>query len=282
MPLIIISGFPSSGKTTRANEIKAALLSKIESTCSSLKVHHISDDTLHIPREIYRDTKKEKSARGTLLSAAERVLSPNDIVILDSMNYIKGFRYQLYCKAKEFSTPHCVVHVGVPIDISREWNKARGAEGYPEDVLEALLMRYEEPNAMTRWDSPLFTIPAHTDEKAPVDDIWDALHNKAIKPNSATVLKPALAMDYLTTLDRHTQEITKFILDAQTTHSAGLLPIPDCTIEFEMPVEGVSMPKMQRLRRQFVGLNRMHAMETGRIRELFVEFLNGQLSEADE
>jgi tRNA uridine 5-carbamoylmethylation protein Kti12 len=25
------------------------------------------------------------------------------------MNYIKGFRYQLYCVARAISTPHCVV-----------------------------------------------------------------------------------------------------------------------------------------------------------------------------
>ena len=55
------------------------------------------------------DAKSEKAARGTFYSAIQRVLSKDDIVIADGMNYIKGFRYQLYCEAKALSTPHCVV-----------------------------------------------------------------------------------------------------------------------------------------------------------------------------
>ena len=30
-------------------------------------------------------------------------------MVLDSMNYIKGFRYQLYCMARAETTQHCVV-----------------------------------------------------------------------------------------------------------------------------------------------------------------------------
>lgn len=44
---------------------------------------------------------------------------------------------------------------------------------------------------MTRWDSPLFTVP-YDDEKPPFDDIWEALVGsegtaKTVKPNQATV-----------------------------------------------------------------------------------------------
>lgn len=43
------------------------------------------------------------------MSAVERFLTKDDIVIVDAMNYIKGFRYQLYCLARAIGTPHCVV-----------------------------------------------------------------------------------------------------------------------------------------------------------------------------
>ena len=44
---------------------------------------------------------------------------------------------------------------------------------------------------MTRWDSPLFTVP-YDDEKPPCEEIWDALvgsegKGKMVKPNQATV-----------------------------------------------------------------------------------------------
>lgn len=80
------------------------------------------------------DAREEKKARGALLSAVERTLSKDDIVIADALNYIKGFRYQLYCIARAIGTPHCVVQTGVPIDIAKEWNKGRGTEGYDEKV----------------------------------------------------------------------------------------------------------------------------------------------------
>ena len=35
----------------------------------------------------------------------------DDIVIADGLNYIKGFRYQLYCEAKALQTPSCVVSI---------------------------------------------------------------------------------------------------------------------------------------------------------------------------
>lgn len=60
------------------------------------------------------------------------------------------------------------------------------------DIFDNLVYRYEEPNGMTRWDSPLFTIP-YDDEASPSQDIWDAMVGsegkaKAIKPNLATVM----------------------------------------------------------------------------------------------
>lgn len=47
--------------------------------------------------------------RGALMSAVERALSTERIVIADSLNYIKGYRYQLYCLARQTATSHCVV-----------------------------------------------------------------------------------------------------------------------------------------------------------------------------
>jgi tRNA uridine 5-carbamoylmethylation protein Kti12 len=45
------------------------------------------------------------------MSAVKRLLSRDDIVIADGLNYIKGFRYQLYCEAKALQTPSCVVRL---------------------------------------------------------------------------------------------------------------------------------------------------------------------------
>ena len=45
------------------------------------------------------------------MAAVERALNRRTLVILDGMNYIKGFRYQLYCIARSLATAHCVASV---------------------------------------------------------------------------------------------------------------------------------------------------------------------------
>jgi len=56
MPLIIFSGLPSSGKTTRALQLQKALEDKISSSQRKFKVHIVNDDILGINREVYRGT----------------------------------------------------------------------------------------------------------------------------------------------------------------------------------------------------------------------------------
>lgn len=112
--LILISGYPSAGKTTRAIQLKEAFEKRIASDtndgrASRLRVHLINDQTLGVSRQVYHTARAEKDARAEEYSAVKRVLSRDDIVIADGLNYIKGFRYQLYCEAKAMETPHCVV-----------------------------------------------------------------------------------------------------------------------------------------------------------------------------
>lgn len=111
---MLITGYPSSGKTTRANQLRTFFESKIASDTADarvarLKVHLINDQTLGVSRSVYHTAKAEKDARAEEYSAVKRVLSRDDIVIGDGLNYIKGFRYQLYCEAKAVQTPNCVV-----------------------------------------------------------------------------------------------------------------------------------------------------------------------------
>lgn len=234
-------------------------------------------------------------------------------MIADGLNYIKGFRYQLYCEAKALQTPSCVVssilsssilasrrntqalnlpqvHVGTPIENCEETNtsllKSPGdglpTNSYPPDVFSDLISRYEEPNGMTRWDSPLFTV-AHSDLQPPYDAIWDALIGssiipKTVKPNQATVLKPPSASDYLYLLDKATQETVTVILEWQKDHmgeSGGDVRIGNEVLELAVPV---TLPQLQRFRRQFISMNRQDALPKERIQSGFIEYLAGNLS----
>jgi protein KTI12 len=223
----------------------------------------------------------------------KRVLSNKDIVILDHANYIKGWRYQLYCEAKAVRTPHCVVHVGTPIEKAREINEGRlaardegkeeGEGAYEPENWENLVFRYEEPNAMARWDAPLFTV-LWDDELPPGELIWDALigsedgGKKTVRPNQATVLKKVSGEDYLYELDRITQAILNRILEWAKDHpgeGGGEVNVGEGEeLVVELSANPVGLPALQRLRRQFISLNRKDAVPVQRIKETFVGYLN--------
>lgn len=112
--LIVISGYPSSGKTYRAQQLLSFFQTKIDNATDGqlgrrLKCHLINDQSLGLDRHVYQNARAEKDARATEYSAVKRVLARDDIVIADGLNYIKGFRYQLHCEAKALQTPSCVV-----------------------------------------------------------------------------------------------------------------------------------------------------------------------------
>lgn len=326
--LIILTGYPTSGKTHRAKQLQVYLQTRISqfpdsSPTSTLRVYLISDHTLAIPRGVYNlETKSqhersnnasEKDARATIYAAVKRVLSNKDIVILDGANYIKGWRYQLYCEAKAVRTPHCVVHVGTPVEKARRINAERlakrttlGAEEvadtmnrvgeedqpYESECWENLVYRYEEPNAMARWDAPLFTV-LWEDEMPPCEAIWDALvgsdaegGKKLVRPNQATVMKTPSSENYLYELDKNTQAILNKILERAKDHpgeGGGEVAVGDGVDEnlvVELPANLIGLPALQRLRRQFISLNRQNAVPVKRIRESFVGYLNDSFEAA--
>ena len=75
--------------------------------------------------EIYTSASLEKTARAAEFSAIKRALSKDNIVIADGLNYIKGYRYQLWCEAKAAETRCCVVHVATTEEQCRAWNADR-------------------------------------------------------------------------------------------------------------------------------------------------------------
>lgn len=82
--------------------------------------------------ELTTDSPSEKPARAALFTAATRSLNPSTITILDSANYIKGFRYQLYCAAREAGVRVATVHPVAPPNKCKGWEEERGKLYKPE------------------------------------------------------------------------------------------------------------------------------------------------------
>ncbi|KAF2102668.1 chromatin associated protein KTI12 [Rhizodiscina lignyota] len=314
LKLIVISGFPCSGKTHRAKQIQEDFESRLKDDrrFAKSKLHLINDESLGVSHDAYQTARTEKDARAAEMSAVKRHLSRDDIVIADGLNYIKGFRYQLYCEAKALQTPSCVVkiHIGTPIDTCRTTNQSRidssSPHAYDTDTFENLIFRYEEPNGMTRWDSPLFTV-VNDDLTPPFSAIWDTLLGSSdstsfdpskagrkvlVRPNAATVLAPASENDFLYALDRETSAVISTIQTWQKEHSfdggggGGEVAIEGAEEKIQLPAgRTLGVAELQRVRRQFVQMMRAQGMggagtararmDKGRIRGAFVGHLNG-------
>lgn len=173
MPLIIITGIPSSGKSKRSLELKeyfetnrgkkVDIINEVDSIAKAgydrnsyydgecyfrstqRKIHCVNW------MKYFPDSKKEKSIRGDIKSEAQRRLNPNDILILDGSNYIKGYRYEIYCMSKLYKTPQCTIHCEIPVEHAWMLNEKRPeGERYTREIFDALVARWEN-----KWEPDL-------------------------------------------------------------------------------------------------------------------------------
>lgn len=203
MPLIIVTGCPSSGKTTLAKQLLDYFRSRLKQEDRTNQVKLVTDeDKLDWEGRdnIYMSIPKEKELRAWLRSEAQRFVNLNQIVILDAAAYIKGYRYELFCMSKEAKTQYCVVEKSLDSDVCWEWNKSRleayqGEDdedgpkpGYSRETFDALLMRYEKCNETNRWDSPMFCLST-PEEELDFNKVYHIIvEGERLKPNKCTSL----------------------------------------------------------------------------------------------
>lgn len=272
MPLVLLCGLPSSGKSRRAEELVDFLRQKF----TDKEIQLVSDDFSTIAKNsCYASSRDEKTTRGQLKSSVERYLSPDAFVILDSLNYIKGFRYELFCVSKHLKSTHCVLLCGTPSETAKEWNSKREeGEKYSDDIFDALVVRFEPPDSQNRWDNPLFTI--YPDDPLPTQAILDTLlHRKPPPPNQSTQSQPLSATNFLHELDRRTQEVLTSLLDSQRTSVVGEHVGVSGTLEKVHLTKNFTMAELRRLRKQFITYTKLHPVDShDRIPTLFVQFIN--------
>ncbi|PWN41116.1 KTI12-domain-containing protein [Ceraceosorus guamensis] len=266
MALVIVCGLPCSGRTTRSEQLKSYFEARISGEASSrtkansdvgsstFSASHgikrtaiLSDATLCTEqkcRSVYTLQATEKPARAAYLSLVVRHLTRDTIVIADggAGTNIKGFRYQLWCAAREAGVRFACVFVSAKRDECEERNLQRsvGLEqqtavgvpcaAWPTETLKELCSRFEEPTSMSRWDSPLFVVPScgvlndqgnnasPADEQLssislgweepPCGDIWSAcVEGKQVKAPNVVAPVRATTNSYLSLLESSTQKI---------------------------------------------------------------------------
>jgi tRNA uridine 5-carbamoylmethylation protein Kti12 len=202
MPCLIITGHPSAGKTTLAyllkerallhDDIDEVVVVNEESECGCcLNDDDGNDNKNETPnteknkvvttkQELYETSFAEKQTRAALKSGFDRAVKKNSsknnsrrLVILDSLNYIKGFRYELHCISKAAGEKHGILWVLNRSSVVQQWNKCstsnshspekkNNQQRYSTELLQELISRYEPPDSRNRWDQPLFTVDVAT------------------------------------------------------------------------------------------------------------------------
>ncbi|EDQ92902.1 uncharacterized protein MONBRDRAFT_21036 [Monosiga brevicollis MX1] len=269
MPLVLMSGFPCSGKTRRAEELR------VDMEARGKRVVMVSDDTARVDKgKDYQSSASEKMARGNLKSEMSRLLNANDVIIVDSLNYIKGYRYELYCAARSMKTTSCVIQPLVRDELCLERHAQLGRPYGEDETVRALMMRYEQPDDRNRWDKPLFAI---TDDKPlPVDAIYAALfEGTAPTPNYSTQSQPLSETDFLQQLDAITRAIVQAVVQKSATAVLGDKIVVPHSADPVVLRESLSMLQLKRIQRQFITYAKLHPPKSADlIGPLFVDFIN--------
>ncbi|XP_065213446.1 protein KTI12 homolog [Planococcus citri] len=277
MPLIVLTGYPSSGKTTRCKQIEKYFqdLNK--------KVHVVAESDVLLQQNIDKnplsfDSKKQKEVRGILKSNVIRLLG-SDIVILDASNNIKGFRYELYCASKCHKTTQCTIECDISQENAWELNDSRISDKYTREAFDLLCGMYEAPIYNNRWDSPLITI--QLSDELPGEQIKDALFNRqAPPPNQSTQNVPLCSSTYLSDLDKVTKDVINAILSLQSFGVHGdNIQLTDFNVELPKLDDKIDSRKLAHLKRQFISYNKLNpiADTPENVAKSFVQFINSSI-----
>ncbi|EFJ43121.1 hypothetical protein VOLCADRAFT_121470 [Volvox carteri f. nagariensis] len=253
----------------------------------------------------------EKNTRAKLKSQVERLVGRKSVTILDSINNIKGYRYELWCVARAAGTRYCMVHVDTDVATCSAWNAARPeSERYRQEIFDDLAGRFERPDSRNRWDAPLFTLhpaagtgcsscgeggEAEADVLAAVvramteeQTNHQARVARDLTPTMATSNPALLATNTLHEIDQAAQEVINTIMDAQAAAAGGAAEVvrfgggtsgPPMELELR---RALTLAELRRHKRAFLKLAtkitfaRLH--DAAAARRMFVDYLRSNLA----
>nr|CDS34261.2 ribosome biogenesis protein wdr12 [Hymenolepis microstoma] len=256
MPLILLCGYPCSGKTT----ITEKLVEMLREGSPECDIEIVSEQAIaqanqaykgeegKDPREaIFKNTASEKQLRAQIKSDTERVLSKKKgastgVVIVDGTNFIKALRYDTFCIAKSLGQKQAVIHCTTPENMCREINTKMLA------------------------GTILFTKSSKT----------------KVKQNKTTVISRSVAPDYIQLVEKATNKVINLILEAQSKGEEKMcLPKQeDICLQLASNIHPWTRSTLAKAKRNFLAFLRSGQRAT-KVNEdemcvLFVGFLNNE------
>jgi O-phosphoseryl-tRNA(Sec) kinase len=206
--LIILSGLPSSGKSTLARKI-----AKILEFDFSMNIIIIESDAIRNMIPSYREQRfnpdHEPIVRSAMLVLIEHFLQQGYLVINDDMNYYKSMRHDLLEIAIEMNVPFVVIYISTSKEIALSWNEKRGLP-IPQDVIEDVYNKFDIPGKDYEWDRPIFTVDLSTVAvKTAANEAVTLIRDLLSKPKFSevkTVMEPSEDDKYKEAIDLLTRK----------------------------------------------------------------------------
>jgi protein KTI12 len=136
MALVIVSGLACSGRSRRSQELREDFIrrtnkSSVDTNGTPMRVVRLCNKDVNIRPIQFSTQKLEKPARAAYLSLVTRHLSKNTLVIADggAGTNIKGFRYQMWCAARETGVRCISIFCVASKENCKRRNDKRRAEG---------------------------------------------------------------------------------------------------------------------------------------------------------
>ncbi|KAL3228623.1 Protein KTI12 [Nakaseomyces bracarensis] len=190
------------------------------------------------------------------------------------------------------NTSFLLIHCVSPYNAIVERNNS--SNSWDQSLIDQLIQRFEEPNDSNRWDSPCITIlTTESDDilahQKDIDDILITSNSGASKKinklsqNNPTVLKAATSSNFIQVLDATlTDTIKKIIQEVSNGTSQRIILSenrdinePGCIYLDIPPQAQITLPRLNRLKRQFIQLNKnLRDVDQERIVPLFVAYLD--------
>ncbi|GFR11719.1 protein KTI12 homolog, partial [Trichonephila clavata] len=167
--------------------------------------------------------QKEKELRSSLKSEVERHLSKDTTVILDAGNYIKGYRYELYCLSKGCKTTHCVIHcVLLPNDCWIFNEKHDSSEQYSQEFnLSQLKHSPTIADLQSKWlgrlpNNTQTILTALKEDLAGLASVADKINDLADHSNINSVT-PQTSDNRVAQLEKQVAQLTTLVGELTTT-----------------------------------------------------------------
>jgi protein KTI12 len=193
----VLTGHPSVGKTTFAGLLSERALHHQSKLITSVII--VNEESVCVDctkSECYASSHAEKSTRSSLKAKVDRSLQEKTLVICDSLNYIKGYRYELHCLSKAAKQQHGIVWI--LNSQATEWNRSRQTDNpdqsFTDDQMKELIQRYEPPDSRNRWDKPLWRV-----DLSPASENTDKTVQEALKQSVYNMHELSEAMNTGTT-----------------------------------------------------------------------------------